>query len=333
MVRVTISAVLSEDIIIRVISYSQSFAKILQVVALVGVTACQPYVPPNPLPPVDSDTGEISDGVTPQSESSKALETYYARVEAGLLAQGLLRRDGGGPDVPYTSRNLADNFVRIALFEEYTTIGGRIIAQQTASQLHRWEKPVRMKVEFGTSVPQQQRIADRANIVRYANRLSRITGLPIQQANLNVNYHVFVVNEDERQTLGPRIRQIVPGINEAAVRAVEKMPRSTFCLVFAWDPHGNGTYSQAVAIIRGEHPVLMRLSCIHEELAQGLGLSNDSPAARPSVFNDDEEFGLLTTHDEMLLRMLYDRRMRPGMNAVQAREQANIIASEYLGGS
>ena len=47
----------------------------------------------------------------------------------------------------------------------------------------------------------------------------------------------------------------------------------------------------AVAIVRGEHPDLMRLSCIHEELAQGLGLANDSPYARPSVFNDDEEFG------------------------------------------
>ena len=67
-------------------------------------------------------------------------------------------------------------------------------------------------------------------------------------------------------------------------------------------------------MIRAEHPDLLRLSCLHEEIAQGLGLSNDSPAARPSIFNDDEEFALLTRHDELLLTMLYDPRMIPGMS-------------------
>jgi hypothetical protein len=91
------------------------------------------------------------------------------------------------------------------------------------------------------------------------------------------------------------------------------MPRSTYCLVVAWDPDDDGGYEKAVAVIRSEHPDLLRLSCIHEEMAQGMGLSNDSPDARPSIFNDDEEFALLTPHDEMLLRILYDPRLRPGM--------------------
>jgi DUF2927 family protein len=110
------------------------------------------------------------------------------------------------------------------------------------------------------------------------------------------------------------------------------MRRSTLCLVFAIDDDKDGLYGQAVAVIRAEHPDLLRLSCIHEELPQGLGLPNDSPAARPSVFNDDEEFGLLTTQDEYLLRMLYDPRMRPGMTAAQARPVAEVIAAELLGG-
>ena len=76
----------------------------------------------------------------------------------------------------------------------------------------------------------------------------------------------------------------------------------------------------------------MRLACIHEEMAQGLGLANDSPRARPSIFNDDEEFALLTTHDEMLLRMLYDDRLRSGMGAAEAAPIARQIARELLGG-
>ena len=69
-------------------------------------------------------------------------------------------------------------------------------------------------------------------------------------------------------------------------------------------PGAGAAYSNAVAVIRAELPDRMRLSCIHEELAQGMGLANDSPDARPSIFNDDEEFAYLTTHDERMLRML-----------------------------
>ncbi len=74
----------------------------------------------------------------------------------------------------------------------------------------------------------------------------------------------------------------------------------------------------------------MRSACIHEELAQGMGLANDSPGARPSIFNDDEEFALLTTHDELLLRMLYDTRLQTGMEPSVAAPIARQIAREYL---
>jgi hypothetical protein len=71
---------------------------------------------------------------------------------------------------------------------------------------------------------------------------------------------------------------------------------------------------------------------VHEEIAQGLGLPNDSPAARPSIFNDDEEFALLTRHDELLLRILYDERLSPGMEPDEARPIVRRIAEELVGG-
>lgn len=317
-------------VLIRLIHALKLSAIALGVLALSGCDL--PYLADTGAMTGDASGAVDGDLVVAQSAESLALTNYYARVEAGLLAQGLLRTDGGGPDAPYTSRNLTENFIRIALFEEYTTSNGQIVARQTAIRLHRWETPVRMKIEFGASVPMNQRINDTTRIVNYADRLSRITGLQIRQTGGEANYHVFVVNEDERRALGPRIRQIMPGISDAAVRAVVNMPRSTFCLVFAGGTRGDGAHVQAVAVIRGEHPDLMRMSCIHEELAQGLGLPNDSPSARPSIFNDDEEFAFLTGHDEMLLRILYDDRIRVGMTSGEARPQAEVIAAELIGG-
>jgi len=253
-------------------------------------------------------------------------------VQDSLLAQGLLRRDGGGSDTPFGRRQLVENFVRIALYEEYATVANTLVARPTASRLHRWEQPVRMQVEFGASVPETTQLRDRNAIVAFGARVSRITGLPIRQVTTDGNYNVLIVSEAERRALAPRLRAMVPGISDLAVRTVTEMPRSSYCLVFALDGADTGTYTRAVAVIRAEHPDLLRLSCIHEEITQGLGLSNDSPAARPSIFNDDEEFALLTTHDELLLKMLYDRRMRPGMREAEARRVAEIIAAELLGG-
>ncbi|WP_422072212.1 DUF2927 domain-containing protein [Tranquillimonas rosea] len=285
--------------------------------------AARPERPPAPEPPA------------PEPERSRTqdpeLVSYYDGVQRSLVAQGLLRTDGGGPDTPYDVRQLVENFVRIALYEEYATVSGQIVARQTASQLHRWEMPIDMQIEIGEAVPPAKQTRDRNAIISYANRLSRVSGHPIRQVEADGNYHVFVVTEEERRALGPQLRTILPGISDAAIRTVTELPRTNYCLVFALDPANSGAYTRAVAIIRAEHPDLLRLSCIHEELAQGMGLSNDSPSARPSVFNDDEEFGLLTTHDEQLLKMLYDPRMRPGMGVEEAREVATEIAREILG--
>ncbi len=299
-----------------------------------ALAACEPTgLRSSPVPEARPAATLVSPRATEPSAVSRALADYYARVEANYVAQGLLRTDGGGPDTPFSERQLVDNFIKIALFEEFTSVGGRMVAQESESRLHRWQSPVRMKVSFGETVPAAQRQRDQAAVASYAARLARITGLPITMSASNPNFHVFILNEDERRRIGPTLRDIVPDISIGAVSAVQNLRRSTLCLVFARDPANDGVYTQAVAVIRAEHPDLLRLSCIHEELAQGLGLSNDSPLARPSVFNDDEEFGLLTTHDELLLQMLYDRRMRPGMSVGQARPVAQSIAAELLGGA
>lgn len=303
--------------------------------SLIGLAGCEALNPASPpsVGPI-ARPAPTKPKVTPQSKVSRDMTTHLARVQSDLLVQGLLRMDGGGPDVPFSKRNLADNFIRIAMFDEYTHTGGKIIARETESRLRRWEQPIRMKIEFGPSTPLAQRTADRSSISNYIKRLSRLTGVPIRLTSGDANYNVLILNEDERQAAGPRLQALAPGISAASLQTVTDMSRSTLCLVFAYSNDADAsTYAKAVAVIRGEHPDLMRLSCFHEELAQGLGLANDSPAARPSIFNDDEEFGLLTHHDELLLQMLYDRRLQAGMTAAQARPIVEQLAAELLGGS
>lgn len=269
-----------------------------------------------------------------QSAESAAFARYYANVEARLVSDGLLRTDGGQTDAPFTAATLARNFERVALYDEYTLSGGRFIARETPSRLRRWQEPVQLQAHFGRSVSPERKAADQAVLSTYARRLSRATGHPIITVPEGGNFHVLYLDRDEQVAAGPLVRSLVPGVGAETIAAIEAMPRATFCAVFAFSQSGgNSVYVSAIAVIRAEHPDLLRRSCVHEEVAQGLGLPNDSAGARPSIFNDDEEFSLLTPHDELLLRILYDPRLSPGMTPDTARPIVGAIAQELVGGS
>ena len=51
-----------------------------------------------------------------------------------------------------------------------------------------------------------------------------------------------------------------------------------------------------------------------EEILQGLGPVNDNPSLVHSVFNDTSKHARFTKHDQYILNMLYDDRIKAGMN-------------------
>lgn len=304
-------------------------ATALMLAALAGCDLMAPAtMAPRPPPRPD-----LVDPAPPEASArSKAVAAHFQRAQAGLLARGLLRTDGGGADTPYGPRQLAENFVRIALYDEYQSEGGRLVGRETPARLRRWDRPVRIGLRFGPSVPPAQAARDRASVSTLAARLSRLTGQPVSVTDQAPNFWVYVVSEDERPTLGPEWARLFPGLDPADLAPAAEMELATFCMVLAISEGNSPVYSGALAVVRAELPDLLRLSCFHEEIAQGLGLANDSPDARPSIFNDDEEFATLTSHDEILLRMLHDRRLRPGMREAEVRPLLGPIIAGLVGG-
>ena len=258
------------------------------------------------------------------------MAAFYARLQAQMLTQNLLRSDGGGADTPFTDTMLARNFMQIALTTEYADNSDFRVQQGSQTTLHRWEQPIRMQVSFSDSVPLAQRDQDRTSVSAFAARLARLTGVPIRQTDQTPNFHVLFLDEDDRRGAASRLRALVPGISDTTIRGIVTLPRDQLCLVASVFEPGRSTYAHAVVVIRAEHPSLIRAACIHEELAQGMGLANDSDAARPSIFNDSEEFALLTRHDELLLRVLYDPRLQPGMDAATAAPIVRQIARDLM---
>ena len=279
--------------------------------------------------------GCSSGGIRPSPEysglSSAQLEQFYAEQEEKFLQKGYLRVDNGN-DTQVSSEQLVRNFLRIAFYDEYTVRRGQFIKATREARLRRWENPVRIKVHFGQSLSAEQRQFLSRQIVTFVDRLRRLTGLEIGFVEQQPNFDVIIFNQEERLDFLRHAENENIRVSRAVANGIINSPGNVFCAAFAllngW-PNAH-SYANSVILLKSEHPELMMQSCIHEEFSQALGLTNDSPRARPSIFNDDEEFALLTTHDELLLKILYDDRLEVGMSVAEARPIVQQIVREIL---
>ncbi|MDE0110785.1 MAG: DUF2927 domain-containing protein [Albidovulum sp.] len=266
------------------------------------------------------------------STESELLTEYYAAVEKRLVAKGYLRTDGGYSEAPLAVDDLVANFERQAFYDEHAFRNGRFVPAQVKSVLKKWNKPVRIEIVFGDSVSPQQQALDKENITEFAVRLGDLTGLDIELSDSEPNYYVLILNKTEQLNFVGQLQVLLPDISERVARDYLTSEARQFCSAITLYDRRKGEIQNAVVLIKAEHPPLMKLACIHEEMSQALGLVNDSKMARPSIFNDDEEFALLTVHDELMLKILYDSRLERGMTADDARPIVKSLASE-LGAS
>lgn len=285
------------------------------------VSTAPPPLPPAPPPPAPEPSAQTLAG-----------QDYYRKVEANYLAQGRMREDGGGPDTPFSTRDLVENLLAITFYDEFAEMNGALVAGGGENTLHRWQGPMRVGLSFGASVPEAQRVADRAAVGEFTRRLARVSGRPVVLTDRNPNHTLFILNPEERSVAGAAIRAAAPATSAAAIRSVEQMRPDIYCTAFTFTVGQGAVIDRAVSVIRGELTPKLRALCIHEELAQSMGLINDSPRARPSIFNDNEEFALLTRQDELMLKMLYDPRLKPGMTLAEARPIVEEIAAGLMGG-
>jgi hypothetical protein len=141
---------------------------------------------------------------------------------------------------------------------------------------------------------------------------------------------VIVVDEVHRMNMVQNLRKkdvlVPPNIQQV----IQQMPADIHCMVLTLSArHSPHIHEQALAMIRAEHPPVLKEACFHEEIAQGLGLHNDNPAAHPSIFNDDDEFALLTEQDALLLRILYDPRLPAGIELHEAQPILKQLIREH----
>ena len=257
------------------------------------------------------------------------LGKYYSLLEERKTSLGLLRQDGGGADTPFDVDDIVEAFEQLAFYNEYDIDKNKLLPNSNAVSLAKWKSNTNILVRFGTSIDKKQKEKDLLEINGLTRNLSEITNHKIEFSKQNENMYVVIANQEEIKTLIGEIGLTRPEFDPTRIPIITQLPKDIHCMAMtSMSSEPNSAISSALVIIRSELPTIMRKACIHEEIAQSLGLTNDSHFARPSIFNDDDEFATLTKFDEILLRILYDYRLQPGISEKEAAQLVKQIATE-----
>ncbi|WP_188849119.1 DUF2927 domain-containing protein [Aureimonas glaciei] len=210
---------------------------------------------------------------------------------------------------PAAARPLPDDAALIAGFETIvfgTEIGGFF---GSGRYVRKFSEPVRFYIEDRASKP---RIPAVRRFIRSLGR--EIAGLKtgFARRERDANFFVHVVDRADYQAVGRRIYGSpfarVPG--ECVVRV----------------QFGRSGIVRSDALIVSDEGEGLFQRCLIEEVLQGLGPLDDNPAAPDSVFNDGSDLTVFTRYDKIMLNMLYDGRLSPGMNLEAARALLPEIA-------
>ena len=257
------------------------------------------------------------------------LRKYYNRLEERKLSLGLLRQDGGGTDTPFNVEDIVEAFEQLAFYNEYKIGENQLLPNTDMVNLGKWNSPINISMRFGNSVTAKQKDKDLLDIHNLLLILSNATEHKMKISNKNVNMYIVVGNQKEVAELTSKIGANLPEFDPKRIPIITKLPKDIHCLAMTSMSAGpNSEIKSALIIIRSELPKLMRIACFHEEIAQSLGLTNDSHLARPSIFNDDDEFATLTRLDKILLRILYDNRLNSGISRQNSSQLVRQIAKE-----
>jgi hypothetical protein len=217
-------------------------------------------------------------------------------------------------DVPWKSPDfLVGSFVELAMKNSYST---------RQNPVRKWMTPVRYFIVHQVGDEDLHRQLVDAHFLH----LARITGLGIQPVETRdaANFLVVLTSEGSLEADLPRY------FGTGSARANEMLFHHSLCMV-SFATERRGTIVRAVAMIPVDAARARAdlASCVVEELTHAMGLGNDTVRTLPSIFSRTANLAFLSGLDHLVLKMLYDSRIKPGMSEKAALPVLRVIAGEY----
>lgn len=185
------------------------------------------------------------------------------------------------------------------------------------SKLKRWNREIKYKVMYFKFSPPFE-VGENLVDDQFKD-LSDITAVSIVKSNKKPNFRIIFT---KREYYGEAIQKYTK-------TKIKNIDTESNCLLSL--KHRHYQLVKATVIIPVDHAMEYGLlpACVVEELTQSMGLPNDSEWVNPSVANDESVSQLLTGLDYLMLKILYDKRLKIGMDTEQSSPIVDKILQDF----
>jgi hypothetical protein len=202
----------------------------------------------------------------------------------------------------FSDAEIIDGFLKIAFGAEFR-------ADQRVDRIRKYDQPIRIFVDSRGEPDRSDQISTIVADIRARIRNLDITVTPTRvDANMIIT---LVLDSDLQSTI-----RTIYGPERA--RNIERSLRPQCLAGFAKDRTYRIQRSEVLLVI--DEGDFIFYDCAYEEILQALGPINDDRTVPWSMFNDDVSMGFFDIYDQILLNLLYDPRIQPGMTKQEIRD-------------
>ena len=192
----------------------------------------------------------------------------------------------------------------------------------------KWTQPLRVAIRSFEEVLIEK---DGREIIRLKQVKVRKPHLKFIKKHLNSLIKATKLKtEDSKQTVQinfvPRRQMGNPYLAKANPKLLKRLASEGGCYFLVWADGTTDKIKNAIIVVNSERLLIRINHCLLEEMTQAMGLPNDSNKVEKSIFSDRSRRTDLTRTDLIVLKTLYDPRMKAGL----VRAEAMAVAREII---
>jgi hypothetical protein len=240
--------------------------------------------------------------------------TCFRRLAAvlglGLVLLGALPASAEHPEISarraaerkqFTDAEIIDGFFKVAFGAEFRVRGD-------VDRIRKYDRPVRVYVDSRAKPDRRAQIA--AVVTDIGKHIAHLD-IAMTAKKSAANVTVTLVRDRD---LGRTIRAFY---GKARAKQIQKSLEPQCLSGFRKDATFRIVRSDVILVVDAGEFIFF--DCAYEEILQSLGPINDDSSVPWTMFNDDVQMGFFDVYDQYILNILYDPRIRPGMEADEVR--------------
>lgn len=200
-------------------------------------------------------------------------------------------------------------FYNVALQHEYSS-GTKLLAK--------WQQPIKIWIDH--RVGDQELHQELAEL--HIQHLAQVTQHPVSLVDKESEANVKWIYTRQSKWISESKRVL-------NLKSTEHLNSAICTAGYRTNSKGEIVYAGIIIPVDQARSRGKLVACIVEEITQVLGLPNDSDKAYPSIFNDHTPEDLLSPLDVVLLQLLYESELKPGMTKAQVKPIVRKILKRY----